>query len=195
MPSGFRTVRSGGGNGLSDMLTGIAADGTVLAVPAGNSLTLLESSAGAPRYPGRAEHQVLSFPELQLRMESSTRGGAPVGSRGSGTRRCLGEGRPRVRRRGARGLAIQVRVRCSAAGPVGLTIIYRGRSPHSRRATYALITRAERELPSGVSHINLTLRGAALRRLKNLGARRVYVHLTPSTTPGGSVPVNLEGRQ
>jgi outer membrane protein assembly factor BamB len=195
MPAGFRA------EALSSIgaPTGIAANGNMLAVPTGDTLTLLTSAdAGAPSEPsapaGDTPPVVLSSGTGEALSPSSsatpglkaTGSSAPTvtaatgvaGSRASATPSCVLAGAVRERHLRGGALRIGVTVRCSARGKLTLVAGYRSRAGGRRGTGLVVLGRTVAQVPRGSSTLRLTLDAHAARSLAARGPLRVGLSLS-----------------
>jgi outer membrane protein assembly factor BamB len=196
MPAGFRA------EALSSIgaPTGIAANGNMLAVPTGDTLTLLTSAdAGAPSEPsapageapplvpspvtGEALSPSLSpTPRLEVTRATpptSTAATGVAGSRASATPGCVLAGTVRKHRLRGGAMRIGVTVRCSTRGKLTLVAGYRARAGGRRDTGLVVLGRTTTHVPRGRSTVGLTLAGHAARSLATRGPLRVGLSLSP----------------
>jgi hypothetical protein len=197
MPVGFRA------EALSSIgaPTGIAANGNMLAVPTGDTLTLLTSAdAGAPSEPSAPAGEALPVlpspateetlsPSLSATPGLEVTGSSPLtvtaaigvaGSRASVTPSCVLAGTVRKRHLRGGALRIGVTVRCSARGKLTLVGGYRSRTGGRRGTGLVVLGRTTTLVPRGRSTVGLTLAVHAARSLAARGPLRVGLSLSLS---------------
>jgi outer membrane protein assembly factor BamB len=171
MPDGFHSEH---GDGIGTP-TGMAAGGSVIAVAAGDSLTLLtsggppEETASSPEAPPAepppASGATVSGLGAQSDASTSEPAGGAAGYKHAAVGRCLIEHiRPgRLLRAAQRRITIQVR--CSASGRLTLALRYTRRVAQSRPETPVTIAATTTHVSPGTSTISLLLSTAETRLL------------------------------
>jgi outer membrane protein assembly factor BamB len=196
MPDGFRAEYYEQGSGP----TGMAADGDVLAIVAGDSLTVLASSeavAAPADEPG-------ATPVLSATGIASTAGSAgaraqpPVGSgqpaSPGASRLCYTEGSPRVHELRGDGLEMQVRVHCPVGISLAATVSYTRSGRGSDRARTVTVARVRRTATNPQTILTFVVPIRSLRTIERLGIRSLAVKVDPSAATAAVTVALAAGR-
>lgn len=179
MPDGFRpqNIEVPGPSGL-------AADGNVLAVVAGDSLTLLTPASPSDTSSPQEAATVTSAAIAQSSPTTdSVSTGATPATRHVGPQSCTGRGRPHARLLHRHGLLITVTAFCPAGVIASATVSYRERGGRSERGTRVTLARASSRSSGATLELTLRLSPESVHSIERKGATRVIL-----TGPSESSP-------